>query len=83
VIDPRVRVQQASSLSTQAKPLAEPEGSTKKGPASDVSEHEVRIYAYELYERRGGTEDHAVEDWLMAEAHLAARRNRANQTIAG
>jgi DUF2934 family protein len=84
VIDPKVRVQQASSPSKPARPVvAEPEVSARKGPVSDVAEHEVRIYAYELYERRGGTEDHAVEDWLTAEAHLAARRNRSNQTIAG
>lgn len=83
MIDPKVRVQPASSLSTPAKPSAEHEVSAKKGPASDVSEHEVRIYAYELYERRGSTEDHAVEDWLRAEADLAARGNHANRTIAG
>lgn len=82
MINPKVRVQQASSLSTPAKPFAEPEVSAKKGPASDISEHEIRTYAYELYERRGGTEGHAVEDWLMAEAHLADK-NRAHQSIAG
>jgi len=47
-----------------------------------ISEEEVRIHAYLLYERRGGSEDHAVEDWLTAEAHVWARRNRANKAIA-
>ena len=46
------------------------------GPVNAVLEQEVRLAAYELYERRGGTPDHAVEDWLTAEAHLAAAGSR-------
>jgi len=46
-----------------------------------VSDEQIRIHAYELYQRRGGTEDRAVEDWLSAEASLAARKNRANKMI--
>ena len=78
MIDPKVRVQQSSALSVKAKPLAEPEVVAKREKANAVSEHEVRSYAYELYQRRGGTEDHAVEDWLSAEAYVAALKNRAN-----
>ena len=83
MIDPKVRVQQSRSFSAQTKPLTPLEGSTKKAPANAVSEHDVRVYAYELYQRRGGTGAHAVEDGLTAEAHLTADSHRANQAIAG
>jgi hypothetical protein len=74
VIDPKVRVGQAPLPSMQAKPLAKSDTLPRSGPASAVLEQDVRIAAYELYERRGGTPDHAVEDWLAAEAQLVARR---------
>jgi hypothetical protein len=74
VIDPKVRVGQAPQPSTQAKPLAKSDTLPKSGAASAVLEQDVRIAAYELFERRGGTPDHAVEDWLTAEAQLVARR---------
>jgi Protein of unknown function (DUF2934) len=77
VIDPKVHVGQPPLPSTPAQPLAKSVALPKSGPASAVLEQEVRIAAYELYERRGGTPEHAVEDWLTAEAHLVARRSRA------
>jgi hypothetical protein len=87
VIDPRVRVRQPSSPSKQAQPLATLGISAQTGISNAVSEDEVRIHAYQLYERRlsehrGGSEDRSVEDWLTAEAHLNARKNRANKTTA-
>ena len=36
-------------------------------------EHEIRLRAYEIYENRGKTEGHAVEDWLQAEADVQRR----------
>jgi hypothetical protein len=30
----------------------------------------IRIRAYEIYEARGGTEGHALEDWLQAEREV-------------
>jgi len=36
----------------------------------DKLEDRIRVRAYELYERRGKTPGHAVEDWLQAEAEL-------------
>ncbi len=47
--------------------------------ANPALDDEIRIYAYEIYQHRGGNGDHAVEDWLAAEAYLAARKNRANK----
>jgi hypothetical protein len=61
----------------QAKPLAKSDALPKTGPATAVLEQDVRIAAYELYERRGGSPDHALEDWLTAEAQLVERRSRA------
>jgi hypothetical protein len=37
-------------------------------------EHEIRLRAYEIYERCGKTEGHALEDWLQAEADVQRRR---------
>ncbi len=36
----------------------------------DRLENRIRVRAYELYERRGKTPGHAVDDWLEAEAEL-------------
>lgn len=77
MIDPKVRVGQPPVSSPQAKPLAKSDAAPKSGPVNAVLEQEVRLAAYELYERRGGTpDDHAVEDWLTAEAQLAAAGSR-------
>lgn len=78
MIDSKVRVGQPPVSSPPARPLAKSEAvpMPKSGPVSAVLEQEVRLAAYELYERRGGTPDHAVEDWLTAEAHLTGGRSR-------
>ena len=76
MIDAKVRVGQPPISSPQAKPLAKSDAMPKSGPVSAVLEQDVRLAAYELYERRGGTPDHAVEDWLTAEARLATGRSR-------
>ena len=36
-------------------------------------EHEVRLRAYERYQRRGKVDGHALEDWLQAEAEVLQR----------
>ena len=33
-------------------------------------EERVRLKAYELYERRGGTGGHADDDWIRAQAEV-------------
>jgi hypothetical protein len=35
---------------------------------------EIRCCAYKLYEERGKTDGHALEDWLQAEADLVRPR---------
>lgn len=37
----------------------------------DLNER-IRLRAYELYEQRGGSDGHALDDWLQAQAELAA-----------
>jgi hypothetical protein len=38
----------------------------------DEDDERVRLRAYELYEQRGKLDDHALDDWLQAEAEMAA-----------
>ena len=38
-------------------------------------EDQIRLRAYERYERRGRRDGHAVDDWLQAEAELTERRS--------
>jgi hypothetical protein len=44
------------------------------GPIEPMLEHEIRIRAYELYERRGAREGHALDDWLEAECEVLRQR---------
>ena len=44
------------------------------GPIEPMLEHEIRIRAYELYERRGAREGHALDDWLEAEYEVLRQR---------
>jgi hypothetical protein len=85
VIDPRVGVRQPSSPSKRAQPLASVTTPEQTDVHTPASEDEVRAHAFQLYKRRLSehyrlSEDRSVEDWLAAEAHLKARKNRANET---
>ena len=44
--------------------------------AEALSEEQIRIRAYELYEARGRGDGHDVEDWLEAEAEITGRSER-------
>ena len=50
---------------------------TKKQSAAVVAdpslEEKIRLRAYALYEERGREDGHDVDDWLRAEAELAAK----------
>jgi Protein of unknown function (DUF2934) len=81
MIDPRYQVQHPRSPSRQRKPASQWKQVALPEAVKQVSDEEIRIHAYGLYERRGGAEDRAVEDWLSAESYLAARKNRANKVI--
>lgn len=45
----------------------------KVDPGFDAKER-IRLRAYELYEQRGETDGHALDDWLQAEAELRERK---------
>ena len=40
-------------------------------------EQQIQQRAYELYERRGGTDGHDLEDWLQAECEIKATHANA------
>lgn len=35
--------------------------------------HRIAVMAYELYERRGGVDGYALDDWLQAEAIVISK----------
>ncbi len=39
------------------------------------SEERIRVRAYELYEKQGKRDGHALDDWLQAEAELTERQS--------
>ena len=42
----------------------------KTKPPEPILEHEIRIRAYDLYEKRGKRDGRALNDWLKAEAEI-------------
>jgi hypothetical protein len=56
---------------------------TKKQPTTGISElqefeleYQIRLRAYELYEKRGRGDGHEQEDWLRAEEEIASKKVR-------
>ena len=47
---------------------------TTAKPIEPMLEHEIRIRAYDLYERRGGRDGHTLDDWLQAEYEVLHQR---------
>jgi hypothetical protein len=41
-------------------------------------QHEIRMRAYDIYERRGAVGEHALEDWLQAEAEVLREKCAMN-----
>jgi len=58
----------APVASPNTKPITLPPSPTSPRPSDD----EIRVYANHLYELRGGAHGHDHDDWLEAEACLAA-----------
>lgn len=50
---------------------------TTAKPIEPMLEHEIRIRAYDLYERRGAGDGHALDDWLQAEYEVLRQRGTA------
>ncbi len=47
-----------------------PDFTVRVDPPEPILDHEIRMRAYELYERRGKRDGFALEDWLEAEREL-------------
>ena len=45
----------------------------KTTPPEPILEHEIRMQAYDRYEKRGKRDGRALEDWLQAEAEVLSR----------
>jgi len=43
-------------------------------PVEPMIEHEIRLRAYDLYERRGAGDGHALDDWLQAEYEVSGQK---------
>ena len=61
--NPKVQVGQKSDLSKQQE-------TSKKDSASTFSEDQIRTRAYQIYESRERTGNHADEDWSQAQSEL-------------
>ncbi len=61
--NPKVQVGQKSNPPKQQETF-------KKDSASTFSQEEIRTRAYQIYEFRGRTDNHADEDWSQAETEL-------------
>jgi Protein of unknown function (DUF2934) len=53
----------------------------KKSPATLTSEpqelqHQIRLRAYELYEKRGREDGHELEDWFRAKEEITIKKFR-------
>ena len=60
---PKVQVSQKSDPSKQLRP-------SKKDSVKTFSDDEVRARAYQIYESRGRSGNHADQDWSQAETEL-------------
>jgi len=40
-------------------------------------EHQIRLRAYELYEKQGRGDGHELEDWFRAKEEIAVKKFRA------
>ena len=53
-------------------------------PSPDIArEAVIRLHAYALWERRGRSDGHAMEDWLQAEAELSRLTGRSRPRLPG
>ena len=57
---------------------------TKKQPTTGISElqefeleYQIRLRAYQLYEKRGREDGHDLEDWFCAKEELAVKKFRS------
>ena len=72
------RVKESSSHALiQKPPFAVVASGPGHGSAEPASEEHIRQAAYALYEARGRADGHDLDDWLRAEAQIAASTSGA------
>jgi hypothetical protein len=49
-------------------------------PVEPMIEHEIRLRAYDLYERRGAGDGYALDDWLQAEYEVLRQQGAIGLT---
>ncbi len=47
------------------------------GNPTQSQEEQIRVRAYELFQKRGGQHGRALDDWIQAEAEFLQQSNRA------
>ena len=55
----------------------------KTRPPEPILEHEIRMRAYDLYERQGKRAGHALEHWLQAEEEVLGRVAASGEALKG
>lgn len=73
---------------TRSKPHAEsdqaPDPADPASASPDLArEAVVRLHAYRLWERRGRSDGHAMDDWLQAESELAHLGSSSRSRLSG
>ena len=59
------------------KVIAKQDSSGMVEQASSELDQQIRCRAYELYEERGRTDGHDMDDWLSAESEIASGKPKA------
>ena len=63
--------QSKKTVSLNQETTAQATPGTTRSVAMPPSEDAIRRRAYQLYEKRGRTHGHALEDWVTAETEIA------------
>jgi hypothetical protein len=72
----RAKTPRASKPKSETRVLHMPEN----GGTGAELELEIRLRAYEIYERRGYTNGRAEQDWIDAEQEVLARHGKEQHT---
>jgi len=52
----------------------------RKPKSVSNAEEKIRLRAYELYERRGRIDGHALDDWLQAETEVLGAKKHGSKS---
>jgi Protein of unknown function (DUF2934) len=73
---PRAKTPRNGDSRNKKAVISETESTNGRGIALPADlQDQIRIRAYELYERRGCEPGHEVEDWALAEKEVLARHS--------